>query len=62
MNLCMVDVTDIPGVQLEEEVVLLGESGDEEITAELMGGWMDTINYEVVTGISPFLPRVVKRG
>lgn len=62
MNLCMVDVTDIPGVQLEEEVVLLGESGDEEISAELMGGWMDTINYEVVTGISPFLPRVVKRG
>ncbi len=62
MNLCMVDVTDIPGVQLEEEVVLLGGSGDEEISAELMGEWMDTINYEVVTGISPFLPRVVKRG
>ncbi len=59
MNLCMVDVTDIPGVNLEDEVVLLGRSGDEEISAELMAGWMNTINYEVVTGISPLLPRVV---
>lgn len=60
MNLCMVDVTDIPGVKLEDEVVLLGRSGDEEISAELMAGWMNTINYEVVTGISPLLPRVQK--
>lgn len=60
MNLCMADVTDIPGVQLEDEVVLLGRSGDEEVSAELLGEWMNTINYEVVTGISPYLPRIVK--
>ena len=60
MNLCMVDVTDIPGLRLEDEVVLLGRSEDEEISAELMGQWMNTINYEVVTGISSYLPRLVK--
>jgi len=62
MNLCMVDVTDINNAMLEDEVVLLGRSGGEEITAELLGQWMGTINYEVVTGISPLLPRIVMKG
>jgi alanine racemase len=63
MNLIMVDVTDIPGVRLEDEVVLLGRSGEEEITAETMADWAGTINYEVVTRISPHLTRkVVGRG
>ncbi|HEY9593591.1 MAG TPA: alanine racemase [Spirochaetia bacterium] len=59
MNLCMIDLTDVPGVALEDEVVLLGRSGDEEISAETMADWMGTINYEVVARISPFLPRKV---
>ncbi|MCK5841398.1 MAG: alanine racemase [Candidatus Sabulitectum sp.] len=62
MNLCMVDITDIQGTHLENEVVLLGRSGSEEITAEMLGQWMGTINYEVVTGISPLLPRRVMKG
>lgn len=62
MNLCMVDVTDIEGIKLEDEVVLLGRSGGEEITAEMLGQWMGTINYEVVTGISSLLPRIVTKG
>lgn len=57
MNLCMVDLTDVPGPRLEEEVVLLGESGDERITAETMAEWAGTINYELVSRISPLLPR-----
>ncbi|HUI69255.1 MAG TPA: alanine racemase [Spirochaetia bacterium] len=59
MNLCMIDLTDVPGVGLEDEVVLLGRSGDERITAEAMGEWAGTINYEIVTRISPLLPRRV---
>ena len=62
MNLSMVDVTDIEEIQLEDEVVLLGRSGTEEITAEMLAQWMDTINYEMVTGISPLLPRKVVKG
>ena len=61
MNLCMADLTDIPGVRLEEEAVLLGRSGDETISAETMAEWAGTINYEVVTRISPLLPREVVR-
>jgi alanine racemase len=59
MNLCMIDLSDVPGVQLEDEVVLLGSSGDERISAETMGEWAGTINYEIVTRISPLLPRKV---
>lgn len=57
MNHTMIDVTDIPGVELENEVVLLGNSDHEAITAETMAGWAGTINYEVVTRISPLLER-----
>ncbi len=60
MNLTMVDVTDVPEVRLEDEVVLLGRSGDETVSAELMASWCGTINYEIVTGVSPLLPRKIK--
>ena len=59
MNLTMVDISDIPRAGLEEEVVLLGRDGEERITAETMAEWAGTINYEIVTRISSFLPRKV---
>jgi alanine racemase len=59
MNLCMADVTDIPNVKLEDEVVLLGAQGKERIAAEQLAAWIGTINYEVVTRINPALPRVL---
>jgi alanine racemase len=57
MNLTMIDLTDIPQARLEDEVVLIGRSGTEVITAETMAGWAGTINYEVVARISPLLER-----
>jgi alanine racemase len=59
MNLTMVDISDIPQAGLEEEVVLLGRDGEERISAETMADWAGTINYEIVTRISPLLPRKV---
>ena len=59
MNLTMVDVTDVPGVELGDEVVLLGRQGDQEITADHLAGLIGTINYEIVTRINPDLPRIV---
>jgi alanine racemase len=59
MNLCMIDLTDVPGARLEDEVVLLGSSGDELISAETMGEWAGTINYEIVARINPLLPRKI---
>jgi len=49
MNLCMVDVTHIPGVDAGHEAVLLGAQGDEVISAEQLADWLGTIAYEVLT-------------
>ena len=59
MNICMVDVTDIDGVGLEDEVVLLGAQGEERVSAEHLADWCGTISYEIVSRIHPSLPRVV---
>ena len=61
MDLTMVDVTDIGGVQPGDEVVLLGAQGGEAISAEEMAGWADTISYEILTSISPGIPRTYIR-
>lgn len=59
MNMCMVDVTDIEGAQVEDEVVLLGSQRGEQVTAEQLAAWCGTISYEVVSRIHPGLPRLL---
>lgn len=58
MDMCMIDVTDVHGVQMGDEVVLLGRQGTEQISAELMAQWAGTIHYEVLCGIGARVPRV----
>ena len=57
MNMIMVDVTDIPDVRLEDEVVLIGKQKNGRITAEDIGEWSGTINYEVTTRIGERIER-----
>ncbi len=59
MNLTLVDVTDVPDVELGDEVVLLGRQGDQQITADHLASLAGTINYEIVTRINWNLPRVL---
>jgi len=59
MNFVMVEITDIPGVNLEEEVILIGQDGEEFISADDLASLVGTINYEIVTGISAHVPRIV---
>jgi len=59
MNMIMIDVTDVPGVALEDEVVLLGAQGTAQVTAEDLAALLGTIPYEILTRINPALPRVV---
>ena len=61
MDQMMVDVTDIPGVQLGDPVVLVGRSGSEEITMETIAAAADSFNYEFVCGISRRVPRIYSR-
>lgn len=48
MNLTLVDITGFDAVQVGDEAVLLGRQGDEEITADDIAVWMQTISYEVL--------------
>ncbi len=59
MNMIMADVTNIPGVALEDETVLLGRQEKDSVSAETLAGKIGTINYEVVSRINPLIPRVV---
>jgi alanine racemase len=58
MDLTTVDVTDIPGVERGDEVVLLGRQGRETISADEIAGWAQTISYEILTSISARVPRI----
>jgi alanine racemase len=60
MNFMMADITDIEGVRLEDEVVLVGRSGSENITVDYLADLMESINYEFVAGIHPSIPRILK--
>lgn len=57
MNMCVIDVSGVEGVTVEDEVVLIGSQGDETISADYIAVLTDTIAYEVVARISPFLRR-----
>lgn len=59
MNICMVDVTDVPEVKVGDEVVLLGKQSKEQVTADEIAGIIGTIHYEVVTRINPLIPRIL---
>jgi len=48
MDQTMIDVTDLPQVEIGDEVVLWGRQGQEEITVEEIADKVKTINYEVV--------------
>ena len=58
MDMVMVDVTMIPGVAVGDEVVLIGQQGNERITASDIAEWTGTISYEVLCAISPQIPRL----
>lgn len=58
MDQTMLDVTKIPKVKVGDIVTILGQDGNEQITAMEMAKWLGTISYEVVCGISKRVPRV----
>jgi len=57
MDLTLLDVTDVSGVSLDDEVTLLGHEGELSITAEELGELAGTISYEITCGISNRVPR-----
>jgi alanine racemase len=58
MDLTLVDVTDIPGVAVGEEIILIGQSSECRITALEIAAQLSTVPYEVLCSIGKRVPRI----
>jgi alanine racemase len=61
MDMCMADVTDIPGVARDDEAVIIGEQGGERIDADDLAALAGTISWEILAGITARVPRIYLR-
>lgn len=59
MDQLMVDVSDVPNLQVGEVVTILGQDGKASISAENWADVLGTISYEIVCGFKHRLPRIL---
>ncbi len=59
MNLFMVDVTDIPGVEIGEEVVLLGKQKNNVINVSSFTNFTNLLNNEMLSRLPTAIPRKI---
>jgi len=57
MDQMVLDLTDVPGAAVGDEVVAIGRQGEERIGADDIGALVGTNAYEVLCGIAPRVPR-----
>lgn len=60
MNMITINVTHIDGARKGDEVVLIGQQGDDEITVASFGEMTNNLNYEVLVRLPTTIPRIVK--
>ena len=60
MDWVTIDVTDVPSVEIGDQVTVLGSGGVSRVTAEDIARKINTISYEVTCGISQRVPRIYK--
>jgi alanine racemase len=58
MDLSLLDVTDIPGTNIGDEVVLMGETANCSITAVQIAQLLETVPYEILCSIGKRVPRI----
>jgi len=58
MDWTILDVTDVPNAQIDDEVVLIGGQNGLQISAENIAAELDTISYEITCAIDRRVPRV----
>jgi alanine racemase len=58
MDLTLLDVTDVPGVDIGDEVVLLGRADHCSITAQEIADLVGTVPYEILCSIGKRVPRI----
>ncbi|MCX2744787.1 alanine racemase [Mangrovivirga sp. M17] len=60
MNCLQIDVTGVENVSIGDEVVIIGDQGDLEVTVSSFGELSDQLNYELLTRLPLDIPRFIK--
>ncbi|MDR0890315.1 MAG: alanine racemase [Oscillospiraceae bacterium] len=58
MDMCMIDVTNVPEAKVGDTVTIFGESGQDCIEVQSLSNRLGTIPYEVLCGINKRIPRI----
>ncbi len=58
MDMCTLDVSRVPECRVGDEVVLLGEQGDERIIADEIATKVRSISYEILCALGKRAPRI----
>lgn len=58
MDLTVVDITDVEDVAPGDIATFIGTDGEETVTLEEVASHASTINYEILTGFTPRIPRI----
>lgn len=58
MDMCLIDVTNIPGELIGQEVIIFGNQGKSKIFVEELATKAQTIPYEILCGIGKRVPRI----
>ncbi|HEV3249967.1 MAG TPA: bifunctional UDP-N-acetylmuramoyl-tripeptide:D-alanyl-D-alanine ligase/alanine racemase [Puia sp.] len=54
MDMTMIDITGVPGVQENDEIIVFGK----EVSVQQVAHWAQTIPYEILTGVSQRVKRI----
>ena len=57
MDMTIIDVTDVPEIQVGDEVVMMGQQGNLAISCWDIASWQDTAPYEVLCNLGPRVNR-----
>lgn len=60
MNMMIIDVTLLENVKRMDEVVLIGNQADKQLSVSSFSDYANLLNYELLTRLSPDIPRIIK--
>ncbi len=59
MDTIVVNITELQGVKIGDVATLIGKDGGQAITLDEVADVAQTVSYEILTGLTPRLPRVL---
>ncbi len=60
MNMMVIDVTLLDEIKRNDEVVLIGDQADKQLSVSSFSDYSNLLNYELLTRLSADIPRIIK--